>query len=134
MKRLVFILVGFTCTLFTSIAFADVGTDRSSPLPVCTVTAQPAFIFSAEVFTVTQPTTVVCLTLYKQYATSELSATVAKSDTFTWIDPGICIQVSISNSISKVTRTTNNSYTPYLLTTAKYEPSINNCLSTTRHV
>lgn len=114
MKRLVFLLVAFTCAMVTSIASADVGFDKGKPLQTYTVSSQQTFISSDIVFTVDNQTPVVCVAQDKQYLEIQFLAKAASVDPFTFIDPGICLQVSKNYNVQRV--------------------CVQNCLSTARHV
>jgi len=114
MKRLVFLLVAFTCTMFTSIASADVGFDKGKPLQTYTGSSQQTFISSDIVFTVDRQTPVVCVAQDKQYPEIRFLAKAANVDPFTFIDPGICLQVYKNYNVQRV--------------------CVQNCLSTARHV
>jgi hypothetical protein len=135
MKRLIFILIAFTCGLSASIA-ADVGTRSTDMLQPEFVISQitPMPVINAVVFemaTTIQPTAGV----YLFSANADVKLVTFKPDT--WRNPDYGPSLLYSNVIRITNGTTdyNYSYTPYLLQNYRYGNGYtHNIRSTTRHV
>lgn len=133
MKRLIFILIAFTCGLSASIA-ADVGTRSTDMLQPEFVISQitPMPVMNAVVFEMAvtfQPTAGV----YLFTAKADVKLVTVKPDAYLHLDPGIHAQVSVINQFR--TSYYNYSYTSYLRQNYKYDNSCtHNIRSTTRHV
>jgi len=105
MKKVYLILIALTLIVSTSIA-ADVGYRNGSPLHSVTIT-QSSFEMPAMIIPFSAVTTpVVCTSLDSQMPAAYYLFVSPKTEPFSFIDPGICQQVSVTNKSDNTTTST----------------------------
>lgn len=105
MKKVYLILIALPLLVSTSIA-ADVGHQNGSPLHSVTIT-HPSFEMPAMITPFTAVTTpVVCTPLDNQMPAGYYLFVCSKPEPFSFIDPGICQQVSVNKKSDNTTTPT----------------------------